>query len=142
MLGGRIARSIKRRFPTLYPDKEAIASEIIWPQWIHKSQRFVYHLITKGRYIRKPIYRALTASFQVRQRHAETKNVPRISLLQIGCGLDKLHWQKVRKLIHEVFQPKSIDLAVSLKLHSGTLNSSQIPMDSSIDTDTAKALGD
>ena len=33
-LGAGIARSLKRRFPAKYPDKEAIASEVIWPQWI------------------------------------------------------------------------------------------------------------
>ena len=74
------------------------------------------------------------------QRHAESNNVQRISLPQIGCGLDKLDWQKVRKLIHEVFQPTSIDFTVFLKPHSGTQNSSPIPMESTIDTDTAKAL--
>ena len=66
----------------------------------------------------------------------------RISLPQIGCGFNKLDKQKARKLIHEVFQPTSIDLSVFLEPHSGTLNSSQIEMDSPIDTDTAKALDD
>ena len=71
------------------------------------------------------------------QRHAESNNVQRMSLPQIGCGFDKMEWEKVRKLIHEVFQPTSIDLTVFLKPHSETLNSSQIPMDSPHDTDTA-----
>ena len=38
-LGAGIARNNKRRFPMEYPDKEAIASEVIWPQWIPESQR-------------------------------------------------------------------------------------------------------
>ena len=76
------------------------------------------------------------------QKHAESNNVQRISLPQIGCGVDELDRQKVRKLIHEVFQPTSIDLTLFLKPHFGTLKSSQIPMDSPIDTDTAKTLGD
>ena len=42
-------RSIRRRFPTQYPDKEALASEVYWPQWINEFQRFVYHLKTKVR---------------------------------------------------------------------------------------------
>ena len=50
--------------------------------------------------------------------------------------------QKVRNLIHEVFQPTRVDLTVFLKPYSGTLNSSQTPMDSPIDIDTAKALDD
>ena len=141
-LGAGNARSLKRSFPAQYPDKEAIASEVIWPQWIPESQPFVYHSITEARSFHKPTYKALRAPLEAMQRHAESNNVQRISLPQIGCGLDKLDWQKVRKLIHEVFQPTSIDLTVLLKPHSGTLNSSPIPMDSPIDTDTAKALDD
>ena len=63
-LGAGIARSIKRRFPTQYPDKEAIANEVIWPQWIPESQRFVYHLITKVRYFHKATYKALRSSLR------------------------------------------------------------------------------
>ena len=104
-LGAGIARSIKRRFPTQYPDKEAIASEVTWPQWIPESQRFVYHLITKVRYFHKPTYKALRLSLEAMKNHAESKNVVRISMPQIGCGLDKLDWSKVRTLIKEVFRP-------------------------------------
>ena len=141
-LGAGITRSIKRRFPTQYPDKKAIASEVIWPQWIPELQRFVYHLLTKARYLHKPTYEALRASLEALQRHAESNNVQRISLPQIGCGLDKLDWQKVRKLIHEVFQPTNIDLTVFLKPLSGTRNSSRIPVDFPIDTDRVKDLDD
>ena len=49
-LGAGFARGIKRRFPKQYPDKKAIASEVVWPQWIPESESFVYHLITKARY--------------------------------------------------------------------------------------------
>ena len=85
-----IARGIKRRFPTNYPEKETIANEAVWPQWISKSQRFVYHLIPKARYFHKRTYKALRASFEAMQRYAQSNNVQRISLPQIGCGLDKL----------------------------------------------------
>ena len=74
-LGAGIARSIERRFPTQYPDKEAIASEVIWSQWIPESQRFVYHLITKVRYFHKPTYKALRLSLEAMKNHAESKKV-------------------------------------------------------------------
>ena len=116
-LGAGIFRSIRRRFPSQYPDEEAIASKVIWPQWIPESQHFVYHLITKARFFHKPTYKAFRASLEATQRHAESNNVQRISLPQKWCSLDKLDWQKVRKLIHEVFQPTSIDVTVFLKPH-------------------------
>ena len=114
-LGAGIARSIKRRFPTQYPDKEAIASEVIWPQWIPESQRFVYHLIKKVRYLHKPTYKALRLSLEAMKNHAESKKVLRISMPQIGCGLDKLDWSKVQTLIEEVFRPTNIEIVVFLK---------------------------
>ena len=93
-LGAGITRSIKQRFSTQYPDKEANASEVIWPEWIPESQRFVYHLKTKARFFHKPTYKALRASLKAMQTHAESNNFQRISLPQIGRGLDKLDRQK------------------------------------------------
>ena len=136
------ARGFKRRFLTKDPENETIVNETIWPQWFSESQGFVYYLITKARQFHKPTYKALRASFEALQSHTESNNVQRISSSQIGCGLAKMDWQKVQKLIHEVFQPMKIDLTVFLKPQSGTLNSSQIPMGSPIETDTAKAPDD
>ena len=141
-LGAGIARRIRRRVPTQYPGKEAIASKVIWPQWIPESQRFVYHLKTKAHYFHQPTYKALRASLEAMQTHKAYWEQQCPVHQQIGCGLDKSDWQKVWKLIHEIFQPKSLDPTVFLKPGSGTLNSSQIPMDSLLDTDTAKAVDD
>ena len=129
-LGAGIARSIKRRFPTQYPDKEAIASEVIWPQWIPESQSFVYHLITKVRYFHKPTYKALRLSLEAMKSHAESKKISRNSMPQIGCGLDKLHWRKVRKLIKEVFRPTNIEIIVFLKPLKEPPRASQNPVNS------------
>ena len=129
-LGAGIARSIKRRFPTQYPDKKTIASEVIWPQWIPKSQSFVYHLITKVRYFHKPTYKTLRLSLEAMKNHAESKKVLRISMPQIGCGLDKLDWSKVRTLIKEVFRPTNIETIVFLKPLKEPPRASQNPVNS------------
>ena len=129
-LGAGIARSIKRRFPTQYPDKEAIAREVIWPQWIPELQRFVYHLITKVRYFHKPTYKTLRLSLEAMKNHAESNNILRISMPQIGCGLDKLDWIKVRTLIQEVFRSTNIEVIVFLKPSKGPPRASQNSVDS------------
>ena len=129
-LGAGIARSIKRRFPTQYPDKEPIANEVLWPQWIPESQRFVYHLITKLRSFHKPTYKALTLSLEAMKGHAESKNVLRISMPQIGCGLDKLDWSKVQTLIQEVFRPTNVEIIVFLKPSKEPPRASQDSVDS------------
>ena len=114
-LGAGIARSIKRCFPAKYPDKEAIASEVFWPQWIHESQRFVHHIITKVRFFHEPTYKALRLALEAMKGHAESKNVLRNSMSQIGYGLDKLDWSKVQTLIQEAFLPTNIEINAFLK---------------------------
>ena len=111
-LGAGTAPNIKRRFSTQYPDKEAIASEVIWLQWIPESQRFLYHLITKVRYFHKPTYNALRLSLEAMKCHAESNIILRISMPQIGCGLHKLDWSTVQTMIQEVFRPTNKEIIV------------------------------
>ena len=99
-LGAGITRSNKCRFRTQYLGKETNASELIWSQWFPEWRRFVYHLKTKVRYFHKPTYKALRLSLEVMKNHAESNNVFRISMLEIGCGLGKVDWSKVQTLIH------------------------------------------
>ena len=113
-----------------YPDKEAIASEVIWPQWIPESQRFVYHLIPKVRHFHKPTYKALRLSLEARENNAESKNVLRLSMPQIGWGLDKLDWNKVQTLIQDVFRPTNIEFIVFLKPSKELSHASQDSVDS------------
>ena len=49
------------------------------------------------------------------KNHAENNNSLRISMPQIGWGLDKLDWSKVQTLIQEVFRPTNIEIIVFLK---------------------------
>ena len=125
-LGAGIARSNERSFP----DKKAIASEVIGPQWIAESQSFVYHLITKVRYFHKSTYKALRLSLEAMKNHAESKKVLRISMPQIGCGLDKLDWRIVRTLIKEVFRPTNIEIIVFLKPFKEPPRACQNPVNS------------
>ena len=129
-LGAGITRSIKRRFSAQYADKEAIASEAIWPQWISESQRFVYHLITKLCFFQKPTYKALRLSLEAMKNHAESNNILRVSMPQIGCDLDKLDWSEVRTMIKEVFRPTNIEIIMFLKPLKEPLRASQDEIDS------------
>ena len=46
--------------------------------------------------------------------HAETNNVLTISMPQIGCGIDKLEWDLVRRLIREVFDGSNVCITIYL----------------------------
>ena len=90
----------------------------------------MYHLITKVRYSYKPTYKALGLSLEAMKNHVESKNVLRISMPQIGCGLDKLDWTKVQTLIQEIFRHTNIEIIVFLKPLKEPLRASQDPVDS------------
>ena len=57
----------------------------------------------------------MRSSLEAMKNHAESNNILRISMPPIDCGLDKLHWSKVRTLIKEVFRPTNKEVIVFLK---------------------------
>ena len=107
-----IARSIKRKYPTDYPKDLRHPGAHLWPQWLPSSQRFIYHLLTKERFFHKPTYSGLRASLASMCQHAETHGVSRISMPQLGCGIDKLEWPIVRQIIQEVFATSNVSITV------------------------------
>ena len=73
------------------------------------------------------------------KNHAESKNVLRISMPQIGCGLDELDCSKIQTLIQEVFRPTNIEIIVFLKPSKEPPHASQNPVDSFDNAVTAEA---
>jgi O-acetyl-ADP-ribose deacetylase (regulator of RNase III) len=67
------------------------------------SKRWIYYLVTKPRYYDKPTYETLHASLAQMRRHMEAHNVTRVSMPELGCGLDGLRWAQVRHLLITVF---------------------------------------
>ncbi|XP_035596298.1 ADP-ribose glycohydrolase OARD1 isoform X1 [Oncorhynchus keta] len=75
-------------------------------------KRFVYYLITKEKYSKKPTYDSLRQSLEDMRSHCLKNGVTAISMPRIGCGLDRLSWDKVEKMLEKVFQPTSISITV------------------------------
>ena len=51
------------------------------------------------------------------KKHCITNNVKNISMPLIGCGLDRLDWNKVKILLYKIFNNTSIQITVyKLKL--------------------------
>lgn len=69
----------------------------------------VYNLITKERYWHKPTYDTLRQSLEsLRDNYSASK----IAMPKIGCGLDRLDWDKVKPIIQEVFADTDIEILV------------------------------
>ena len=74
--------------------------------------RFIYYLITKEFYYKKPTLFTLKRSLEQMRDHAVEREIERIAMPTIGCGLDKLNWGDVKRTIHEVFKSTSIHITV------------------------------
>lgn len=72
----------------------------------------VFNLVTKKRYYDKPTYETLRQSLLSMKQQAELRDVTKIAMPLIGCGLDKLEWEKVREIINVIFDGTNIEVIV------------------------------
>ena len=107
-MGAGIAKVFSNKFPAFVTRKAEMVSDYakrfsehrIYPVLI-KNTRIV-NLVTKERYWYKPTYGSLQVSLHslavYLSNHPDTK---RILMPRIGCGLDRLEWDEVKKMIEE-----------------------------------------
>lgn len=56
----------------------------------------VFNLITKEKYWQKPSYNSLEESLlEMKEKLSKNKNIKKLVMPKIGCGLDRLSWDKV-----------------------------------------------
>ncbi|MBQ7673215.1 MAG: macro domain-containing protein [Alphaproteobacteria bacterium] len=76
--------------------------------WVNR----VFNLVTKRNYWSKPTYETLENSLRIMKQSVVQSPVKKIAMPQIGCGLDKLKWEKVSKIIQDVFKDTDIEILV------------------------------
>lgn len=72
----------------------------------------VFNLITKEKYFNKPTYKSMRGSLEVMKRICIEKDIHHLAMPVIGCGLDRLKWEKVSEMIQEVFSDLDIEMIV------------------------------
>ena len=70
------------------------------------------NLITKEKYWHKPTYDSLLGALGVMKSIAIDNDIKYIAMPTIGSGLDRLNWNKVKEIIHEVFEHTDIEILV------------------------------
>lgn len=76
------------------------------------DKRVIYNLITKPYYYNKPTYESLKDSLIKLKETLLKTDDRKIAMPKIGCGLDRLKWEKVELIIKEVFDDMDIDILV------------------------------
>lgn len=72
----------------------------------------VFNLITKQFYWGKPTYDTLRNSLISMRRLCSMNNITEVSMPRIGCGLDRLEWDRARNIIQDVFYSTDIEITV------------------------------
>ena len=69
-------------------------------------------MITKEKYWHKPTYSSIGKSIEYMRDHAVSNSVKHICMPKIGCGLDRLQWNRVAKIIEQAFDGTGIAVTV------------------------------
>lgn len=72
----------------------------------------VFNLITKRNYWQNPTYDTLINSLLHMKVLVINNNVKKIAMPIIGCGLDRLQWDKVSEIIIDIFKDIDIEILV------------------------------
>ena len=90
--------------------------------WLHRKWEFncilegrVFNLVTKERYWHKPTYDSLYGALNLMKFIALKNNITKIAMPCIGCGLDRLAWEKVSEIIKELFKDTDISILVCMQ---------------------------
>ncbi|CAG04024.1 unnamed protein product [Tetraodon nigroviridis] len=79
---------------------------------LKRDKRYVYYLITKKKFSDKPTYDSLRQSLEDMKSHCILNGVTRVSMPRIGCGLDRLQWDRVSVILEQVFKHTHISITI------------------------------
>ena len=74
-----------------------------------------FNLVTKERYWHKPTYASLRTTLVDMRMQVLSMQIKKLAMPLIGCGLDKLQWEKVKTLIEEIFSDDDLEIIVCRK---------------------------
>lgn len=76
-------------------------------------------LVTKEKYWQKPTYKTMRMALEdakiLRCEGITSDENVKFAMPRIGCGLDRLQWDKVKTIIEEVFADTDVEILVCVK---------------------------
>jgi len=72
----------------------------------------VFNLVTKARCFHKPTYNDLYEALTDMHNQMEVLDITKVAMPLIGCGLDRLEWDRVKDIIEDVFEETDIEILI------------------------------
>lgn len=82
------------------------------PQGVCFKVDRVLNLVTKRNYWLKPTYKTFTEALISMREVCGDYGINKIAMPIIGCGLDRLQWDKVSEIIKKVFEDTDVEILV------------------------------
>lgn len=73
---------------------------------------YAFYLVTKAKYYHKPTYDSLQSTLHALLTLCVDLQVQRLAVPRIGCGLDKLNWERVREMLERTFAGTGVEITV------------------------------
>ncbi|CAF1278841.1 unnamed protein product [Adineta steineri] len=80
--------------------------------YIISNDRHIFYLVTKEKYFYKPTMKTLESSLRTMRDLCIKNNIHHLAMPRIGCGLDKLNWDQVSRLIQHIFEEDDIEITI------------------------------
>ena len=81
--------------------------------YLKNDDRFIFYLVTKKFASYKPYYNSVEKSLKALRDLCKELNVSDLAMPMIGCGLDRLEWNVVSRIIDDVFGKSGLKITVS-----------------------------
>lgn len=77
---------------------------------IEDNNRFIYNLVTKERNHEKASYASLYYSLLSMREHMLENRVTKLAIPHLGCGIDRMNWERVKHILRMVFEDDPIEI--------------------------------
>lgn len=116
-MGAGIADQFRKKYPAMKPyclsQAPAVGKAIYYDP--KSGANPVFNLVTKTVYYSRPTYETLERALSDLKRQCLAMGVEKLGMPQLGCGLDRLNWTRVRAIIRKTFQDTDMEIAVRSK---------------------------
>ena len=111
-MGAGIAKEFRNRYGRVSHliSQEKEIGEVAFLNISEKEHAF--YLITKERFFHKPTYDSLEKSLCYLRYLCIDMGVTQLAIPRLGCGLDKLRWERVSEIIENCFENTGINIVV------------------------------